>query len=254
VGKLERTNRKRFSSQEATELAASLMYFLSFANGMWVNPILFSGYDIKKKEVWQGWFVHHSRPWKKPSRSWHDSLHSMEILPTVFNEFIQALKNPIWAEAIKHIIYWYVQTNISNVDSGLILGQTALELLAWNYLVIDKKILSRNKFKKNSTADNLRTLLSNCGIPTAVPSTDKDLATFANPGEDGPDIIVRVRNNLVHPEKRYGVKKIPYFYLLNLQQWYIELILLRIFNYQGNYHNRLNQVSWAGDIEPVPWK
>jgi hypothetical protein len=139
------------------------------------------------------------------------------------------------------------------VDSGLILGQTALELLTWNYLVIDKKTLSRNQFKKNSAADNLRILLTSCGIPTEIPTTSTELTAFANPNEDGPALIARVRNNLVHPEKSHGIKLVPYFHVLNMQQRYIELILLRIFNYNGNYFNRLHMDLWKGNVEPVPW-
>ena len=209
--------------------------------------------NTKGQDAWQGWFIHHSRPWKKPSFSWYDTLHAAEMLPSTFAGYVKASNDPVWSEVIRYAIYWYIQTNISNVDSGLILGQTALELLVWNYLVIDKRMLSRNKFRENSAADNLRILLTKCGIPTEIPVTSKELVAFAKPNEDGPALITRVRNNLVHPEKKLGIIKAPFFHILNLQQWYIELILLKLFDYRGNYFNRLGQDLWKGKVEPVPW-
>jgi hypothetical protein len=38
-----------------------------------------------------------------------------------------------------------------------------------------------------------------------------------------------------------------------LGMWYIELSLLRICGFTGEYGNRL-QSRWLGVVEPVPWK
>ena len=34
--------------------------------------------------------------------------------------------------------------------------------------------------------------------------------------------------------------------------WYIELLLLELFEYSGLYSNRLTR-KWTGDVETVPW-
>jgi hypothetical protein len=39
----------------------------------------------------------------------------------------------------------------------------------------------------------------------------------------------------------------------DLGLWYLELVLLAIFGYQGPYINRLQKVHQNGETEPVPW-
>jgi hypothetical protein len=39
-----------------------------------------------------------------------------------------------------------------------------------------------------------------------------------------------------------------------LGMWYLELVLLRLFDYEGTYSNRLVREGWIGDeVQPVPW-
>ena len=38
-----------------------------------------------------------------------------------------------------------------------------------------------------------------------------------------------------------------------LAQWYLELILLRLFAFNGSYSNRTKQGKYIGQVEPVPW-
>lgn len=253
VGSLTRKNNEPFSSKDVPEIIKDLMYFLSFAQGMWVNPVLLSGKNQHNKEIWKGLFIHHTKPWKHPI-TWYDGLHANEILPTLFQNYSEKILNPIWNTVIQNTVYWYIQTNIPNVDSGVILGQTALELLAWTYLVIDKKILSKSKFKANNTSDNLRLLLRDCNIPLEIPNYAEQLRSMLGSDQDGVDLIVKIRNSLVHPEKSKIFSGAHYYQVLNLQKWYIELVLLRIMNYFGKYFNRLNKELWQGNVEPVPWK
>ena len=252
VGSLKKKNNELFSSKEVPEIIKNLLYFLSFAQGMWVNPVLLSGKNQHNKEIWKGLSIHHSKPWKRPI-TWYDDLHANEILPILFKNYAEKLQDPIWNSTIQNTIYWYIQTTIPNVDSGVILGQTALELLAWTYLVIDKKILSKSKFQANNTSANLRLLLKDCNIPLEIPTHAEQLRNIISPGQDSVDLIVKIRNSLVHPEKGKTFTGAQYYQILNLQKWYIELVLLRIMDYCGNYFNRLNEELWQGNIESVPW-
>ena len=71
---------------------------------------------------------------------------------------------------------------------------------------------------------------------------------------DGPEAFVAVRNQIVHPAKRQKVKGgRAFFEALQLGKWYLELILLKSFGFNGNYACRLNIPRWAGSVEPVPW-
>ena len=71
---------------------------------------------------------------------------------------------------------------------------------------------------------------------------------------DGPQAFVDVRNRLVHPEKGEKPKSPEVlFEVLQLGKWYLELTLLRAFEFSGAYAKRLKIPHVAGDAEAVPW-
>ena len=54
--------------------------------------------------------------------------------------------------------------------------------------------------------------------------------------EHGPHALVELRNNIVHPEdKYYNMFQRAYYEAWNLAQWYLELTLLKLCGYEGNY-------------------
>lgn len=66
-------------------------------------------------------------------------------------------------------------------------------------------------------------------------------------------MIVGVRNELVHPKRRMLVKIAPLIVpCWQLAQWYIEMFLLKLSGYSGQYSNRL-RAKWVGEVEFVPW-
>jgi hypothetical protein len=70
---------------------------------------------------------------------------------------------------------------------------------------------------------------------------------------DGPEAITRVRNELVHPKGRLPIKVgsvVPDTW--RLAQQYIELLILRLAGYRGEFSNRLT-AKWIGEVEKVPW-
>jgi hypothetical protein len=93
------------------------------------------------------------------------------------------------------------------------------------------------------------------GIPLAIDSVLTNLANGQQKGcwQDGPEAITRIRNELVHPKNKLPIKigtVIPDTW--NLAQWYIELIILGLAGYGGEYSNRLS-ARWTGEVETVPW-
>ncbi len=38
-----------------------------------------------------------------------------------------------------------------------------------------------------------------------------------------------------------------------LGQWYLELILLQLFDFNGKYANRTTKLRYVGHVELVPW-
>lgn len=78
--------------------------------------------------------------------------------------------------------------------------------------------------------------------------------------EDAPTAFVRVRNVIVHPgeprkrsllnasltDARYDA------WWIGL--WYLELVILFLLDYTGQYSNRISEAQWKGDdLEIVPW-
>ena len=114
-----------------------------------------------------------SGPWNG-SCSWFDEQNG-ELLSQVFPGFMALWKNTLWREPLTHALYWYLGACDRGVgvgvDTGVILAQTALELLARTYCVKDRKMVSPIAFKPRAlnAADKLRLLTSSLSIPREIP-------------------------------------------------------------------------------------
>ena len=63
--------------------------------------------------------------------------------------------------------------------------------------------------------------------------------TCADDPVDLSDVLAAVRNDLVHPRRKYELHDDAVFYAWNVAQWYLERFILRICGYEGDYQNRL---------------
>jgi hypothetical protein len=205
------------------------------------------------ERVWQRWSV----PLIDAGISvhtWFDALHG-NCLQDVFPGFIEKWFNPIWKETISYAIYWFVRanSNAAGTDGCLILSQAGLERLGWTYLVEDTRTLSRQQYKALSAAEAMRTSLHALQIPVDVPASLEALRQEVVEGrwKDGCDAIAATRNSLVHPEKRGSLGPVAECWVL--AQRFLELSLLRLFNYHGEHGNRTILPRWVGQVEPVPW-
>ena len=81
----------------------------------------------------------------------------------------------------------------------------------------------------------------------------------AEKGGDGPAAFTAVRNVLVHRNARRAAQFASISSKCRreawrLGQWYLELILLNLFGYTGNYSSRLVREGFRGDeVQRVPW-
>jgi hypothetical protein len=258
-GMLRRVSGMCFTSEEAWDVLSSLSLFLAFAAGWWVGIGFIRGRNTKGKLAWQVWgfmrMEHEGR-----GRSWHH--WKMDgMLAQLFPGFLRLLHRPTWREPLGSILYWYNRSNsmAAGVDGSIILTQAGFELLAWQVLVQDSQLLSEENFHSLNAEGQVRVLLGHLGIPLLIPS---GLGELIRLGKElnwscGPQALVAIRNQLVHPAKKRGkttrAHKYPYHDAWLLGQHLLELCILRLCEYNGTYIDRTSSGVIPEPI-PVPWK
>lgn len=266
VGEIRRKNGNSFSIEMAESLTEMLHFFFSFSAGAWTPLVFPVGLNESDEKVWEEWGFGKNHMFGTRRLSWLDQ-HTGEALADVFPGFYEKWTDPAWKKTLNDVIYWYVNANnqTQGTDTGIILAQAALELLAWTDLTQVRQLMSESHFEGNHAQENFRALLQEVGIPQTVPSRLKDLCQLANtlrtqypdPGQtiDGPKIFSELRNNLVHPKDKRVEKhkrgRVMYEGA-TLGLWYIELLLLCLFDYDGEYANRCERNRHVGQTEPVP--
>ena len=248
AGYIVRSDGSDFHLHELEEVLRALHLFLSFVRGSYCGVSFLLGQDSSGKRVWQQWGTYEVQPWSRDISSWL-CVSQSEVLSVIFRDFWNRFTDRKWHVAVSRAIHWYLRSNESDDPRiGIILSQAALECLA--YAVVGAK--ARRK-EGEWIAD---TLIAQ-GIQVQVPSDCQELARFANQFKwaHGPHALVTMRNELVHAIPRHGGQTHDArLEAWELGQYYIELILLRLFGYNGHFVNRLKQrQQYASRIEQVPW-
>jgi hypothetical protein len=272
VGSIQLKDKTPFALTDALSILDVLYYDFSFARGIWCGPLLPIAFDAGV-EKWSRWEPPRIREWRE-RRSWFPELDYgiAQPLSDAFSGFIRLLEDALWCEPIKNAVHWYIEanTNAGGVEGGIVLVQTALELLSWVYLVEDEtnKIMSATKFNEVPAEERIISLLQKLSIPTELPNELLSLASAATAlqAEDGVGALVSLRNAIVHPKKSKRRKVIEVgvsarIEALTVGLWYLELALLRLVGYNGVYWSRLRSgnneqirdtVPWMGGGEPAP--
>jgi len=250
-----------FSYFEAQQALETLSTFLRFCAEHWVAPAMVVGADSAGLAAMEDWGSPKVDAMDTPG-NWLDRDHGGAMLE-IFPEFSRLMGDSQWRETIRTAVYWYLRADTNHVgpDGGIILLQAALENLAWHILVRHRRAISEDGFLKLPAADQLRLLLDSCSIPLQSPALLARLSAAGRGKEreqdwvDGPHAFVAVRNQLVHPRRKPRRLKggSSYYEVLQLGKWYLEMVLLRTFGFNGQYSNRLKFPRSAGDVEFVPW-
>jgi hypothetical protein len=260
VGDVVREDNAPYTSEVLVDLLHCLHQYLSFALGRWTGLALPVGFDANGNRVFEQWGMPFAASGRwNPSTSWFDDQHG-DALVEVFPGFWRLWNTPLWKRPLSESIYWYLGASDRRVgigvDTGLIIAQTALELLAWNYCVRDRAMISEKAFKPHglSAADKFRILASALDIPLTLPSELKALhAKRGQKWSDAMDALTSVRNALVHPSDKRDVPDGGYFEAWKLSLWLLDLVMLRLCGYSGRYANRLHHGRFVGQVETVPW-
>jgi hypothetical protein len=251
---LTREDGSEFSSSDCRRALTALHVFLSFANGQWMTFVLVRGFTADGEIAWQEWGTRWIERMIEVLDVWMETMHG-EALPEAFPGFMDAWNlNQCSKEAIHTAVYWFLRSNSlgAGADGGLLLTQAALESLSRFVLIEARGTLSKGGYKALRASDRIRRLLGELSIPIQIPSSSEQLVAATPPWEDGPHAVTSIRNSVTHSYESSGSP--PVFEAWQLAQWYLELALLRLFEFNGSYSNRTKQGKYVGQVELVPWK
>jgi hypothetical protein len=270
VGRLKRIDGRQFDKDQALDKLDALYYFLSFVRGLWCGPILPIGL-ADDKVSWQVWDTPRLTPWKYVS-SWFYTFEPQEI-NEAFNGYMEKWVDPFWNEPTRLAIHWYIEANIGSggVEGSIVLIQAALEMLSWIYLIEApgaSKPCTINEFENWPASKKIENLLKSMGIPVTIPNQLTELQKAlvelqkidfnAKSFPFGSYIFTYIRNRITHATgvDRAKLGSISFEARVeakDLGLWYVEMVLLRLFGFNGEYYMRFRHGSPANRVMRVPW-
>ncbi len=248
-GRLVRRDGDVFARAEAERVLIALRRFLSFARGTSCALVQAEGRTANGECSWRCWGSHGVAEWN-PTPSWSRSVtEGMDALADAFPGFWRQFEDDEASSdsSVEFAIEWYVSSNETNaVTPGLVLSQAALERLTHKSVGPKRK----NGKKQEKTGVWIGRALGESHISETIPTELQHLVAAAqeNCWSTGPHAIVAARNDLVHPHMVSPASTEALIEARRLSQWYVELLLLKLFDYTGSYRNRIKN-EW----EPVPW-
>ncbi|HET6256648.1 MAG TPA: hypothetical protein VFE32_21415 [Puia sp.] len=249
--------------EEAKDLMNVFFEFLSFCNGLRVKPILAVGILGGEKKYTSFLTEVNISPFS-PKIGWMPATVEEERLNESWQKMYELCKEEEEKNFLELAIHWYLESLSmrSGVDASISLVQNALELLSSRILYEKEFILSHaEKGDRVTASSKINILLTWAGIPNGIPAHALELVEFAKGKtlNTGPEVITQIRNAIVHPDLRnrvkhrkmeLGLKK----QALDLALQYVELILLRLFRYTGQFHSRFSDHPIQEfRRERVPW-
>ena len=240
TGFIERSDGGTFSVEDVQRLFSGLRLFLSFVRGASCGLTLIEGKDQNGEQSWVKWGSSYTMPWRYVNSCADDIRTRGDILSEVFPGFWRLFERQtgVLNQPISLALYWYLCSNASNtLEPGIILTHAALERLA--HEVAGKKV------KSDDTGVWIGKALKAANIDPKIPGSCQALEALRRQENvtDGAEMLTRIRNDLVHAEMKMNVSMEAYTEARNLGQWYVELLLLKLFNYSGSYTNRFTQQS-----------
>jgi hypothetical protein len=240
--------------EEALSSLEMLHFWFGLLCGAWAGPLFPQGLS-GETVAWQhfaGWHLGDSRA----VRTWLPDKTKLE-LDQLFEGFLARWGDPRWRAPLRTAIAWYVEANAPETaaEARVILSQVALDLLAWVHVVETQHLVSRGAFDDLGTAGRIRSLLERTGVPVAAPAhMDLLSALCGELGTDGPGIIAKARNAVVHSKegsRRFleAMDAATWFECCELALSYLELALLSVCQHNGHYARR----GYGGAELLVPW-
>ncbi len=252
VGRLERLDGSAFSRQDATELLDGLYWFFSFVNSSSCGPLLSVGFDADGAATWSEWGVRSTARWHSPD-GWADA-HRPQEIASLFPGFLSRWLDPYWRRVVEIAVGFYFDANVPRtLERAVVLAQIPLELLA-HAVLVDGNHKTASEVRPPSKG--IAGLLEHYRISTEIPAQFKDLADVAARAswESGPRAVSELRNEVAHVKRNTAIRpREVWVQAWKLIVWYLEMVLLATFGFQGEYGSRLKWPRWVGEVERVPW-
>jgi hypothetical protein len=223
-----------------------------------VGPVV--GVDAAGRVVWADWYAPRFRPEQSAWR-WCPRDQVNQALPALATGLSSLADDPALQQVVDRAGRHLLAANGPEVlDVRIPVACSGLELLGWAVLQ-RHQWLTRDGLGRLPASARVRLLLQWAGIPVELPTQFGALAArrgrLGQPDAAGPEVLFDVRNNLVHPPRRIEEPEWPdrdqLLEAWQLATWYLELAVIRLLGYQGEYVSRLRLGGWIGDTELVPW-
>lgn len=261
TGALQHKNGK-LDQQQMQDMVRPLGMFLSFLNGRRCYPCFLQG---------QG---EQGAAWTDYSASYADRYKAVDCwLPQedfsginqMWDTYLTLAADAGSLECIDYLLHWYIEANNNSgfSEGAIVLLQNAFELLFNWQLVEQRKLYTPKQGKQTQAAEKIRVLLEGAGIPLALPPKYQRIANELQAQniqyQDFPHLFTLIRNSITHADlsKRLNLAKIPSLarhHVKDIGLCYLELLLLKLFGYQGKYASRISENMFrGGNEELVPW-
>lgn len=254
VGRIRKKDGTLFKTNNIMGLLDRICTAFSFACGRYVSFSGIRGYQ-DENEVYRAWNSGMVTPFTFLP-TWTDTLTNYRNYEKYLSLMCRRLEDFYYGPAIKNAVDWYIESlNNLTMDNDIISVQIALESLSYVVLVEKTKTITDTEFDKNSASKNIRMLLQICNIPFGGDEMEIFSDEIREEFADGIDLISYYRNKIVHPSKRRNkvfLSAEDIWNILVIGIHYIELAILYIIGYKGEYSNRLKERSF-GEVEVVPW-
>ena len=269
-----------FSFDDAKPVLEAVTLYASFVRGGMVGLALPVGYKDKKSSIEQwhvsavdpGRYPDPHRPWPLPG--WYPlyctpdykNPHPGTWLASLFERFATRFlhddseSRQFWQNLLRELVYTYTDAERHDKERAIVPACTALEMLGWSILVVQEKWLTgdrhpdrgRGGYERLTAADRLRLLLKWVDLTAEVPAHMPNMLAKAAENDDrwdSAELIAWTRNRVVHPDKHDQLPNGLAQEVWMVAMQYTELIVLKLFGYDGYYRNRLNEEA----VERVPW-
>jgi hypothetical protein len=247
--------------RDATErLCSHVFLLLSLIAGQEIGVAPVVGMDPAGQVVWADWGAPRIRTGQSAWR-WCPKQLVNQTLPALATGLSSLADDPALQLVVDRAGRHLLAANGPEVlDVRIPVACSGLELLGWAVLQ-RQQWLTKEGLSKLPAKSRVRLLLHWAGIPVEVPSQLVALAArrgrLGQSDVAGPELVFDVRNNLVHPPKRIDEPEWPdrdqLLEAWQLAMWYLELVVIRLLGYEGEYLSRLQLEGSDLDTETVPW-